>query len=282
MKRLTGIAQLSKLEIQALLEPGDTYPLSGSVGLVFHEPSTRTRFSFSVACLRAGLIPIDLNPGSSSEQKGETTIDTCKNLVWAGASALVLRTSENLLPERVADVVGIPVINAGDGTNEHPTQALGDALTLIQHFGSIEGLTIAIVGDVFFSRVARSNAYLLTKLGARVHFVSPDAADVPNTVPRHLNTNSLAEGLKGADAVMILRWQGERRVSGQYKGSYYCLDEEKMCAYTSPSTIVMHPGPVNRGVEVTSELIDGPRSWVRMQVENGVAARERVLRYLLS
>lgn len=283
MNHLISIADLSRQDIEGILDTrtAGIVPGGGSVALVFHEPSTRTRFSFTQAIHQVGLHPVDLNPGSSSEQKGETTIDTCRNLAWAGARALVLRTSLTGLPHKVAESVDIPVINAGDGTNEHPTQALGDALALRRHFGGIEGLTVAIVGDVFFSRVARSNAHLLTKLGASVRLVSPDAKDVPSNVPRSMSTSKLEEGLAGADVVMVLRWQDERHPSDRHHKAYYRIDEYALSAAPGHA-VVMHPGPVNRDVEVTAEVIDGPRSLIRHQVSAGVEARTKLLRRLLS
>jgi aspartate carbamoyltransferase catalytic subunit len=279
MKDLIGIADLSRDEVEDILSvklDGSTVRGGGAVGLVFHEPSTRTRFSFTQAVLRVGLTPVDLNPGSSSEQKGETTLDTCRNLEWAGARALVLRTRHNGLPAEVAKAVGIPVVNAGDGTNEHPTQALGDALTLWEHFGRVDGLTVAIVGDVASSRVARSNAHLLAKLGAKVQLVSGRPTDIPCS----FWSNTLEHGLAGADAVMILRWQDERHVPASEEKRGLHVDEDVLLRY-APGAVVMHPGPVNRGVEVTSEVVDGTRSLVRSQVEHGVKARTKLLLHLL-
>lgn len=280
MKHLTGIANLTRDEILSLLDTSPDVAAvldGGSVALVFHEPSTRTRFSFTQAAGRLYLHPVDLNPGSSSEQKGETTLDTCRNLAWAGARAIVLRTSKNRLPDDVAAVVDVPVVNAGDGTNEHPTQALGDALTLVRHFGGLQGLTVAIVGDVHNSRVARSNAHLLTKLGAKVNLVCEKCSpDVPHT----FLTNTLEHGLAGADVVMILRWQDERDLARHGIKQAYRIDEPTLAKF-APGAMVMHPGPVNRDVEVTSDVVDGPRSLIAAQVRNGVLARTAVLRRLL-
>ena len=280
MRSLTDIASLSADEIQTILK----VKLDGrfargptrTIALMFHEHSTRTRFSFTQAALFAGMTPVDLNPSISSEMKGETTVDTCRNLDWMGARAIVLRTSVNGLPEAVSRVVGIPVINAGDGTNEHPSQALGDALTLLQHFKRIEGLRVAIVGDVDNSRVARSNAHLLTKLGASVRCV---AASVPRNLPA-LCTESLEFGLAGADVVMILRWQDERHLAGRSTKEAYRIDEAVL-QQLAPKAMVMHPGPVNRGIEVTSDVVDGPRSLVASQVQHGVQARMKILYHLL-
>ena len=279
MQSLTNIASLSADEIKAILDVplrGQHVRNGGSVALMFHEHSTRTRFSFTQATLRVGLTPVDLNPSFSSEQKGETTLDTCRNLAWAGARAIILRTGVNDLPDEVAKVVDVPVINAGDGTNEHPSQALGDALTLLQHFKRIKGLTVAIVGDVNNSRVARSNAHLLSKFGADVRCVS---ASEPRDIPT-LCTDSLESGLKDADVVMILRWQDERHLAGRVTKETYRITEEVLHTY-APKAMVMHPGPVNRGIEVTSDVVDGPRSLVRSQVDNGVKARTKLLLHLL-
>lgn len=278
-RSLTNIAHLSTDEINAILKvklDGRGVRGGGSVALMFHEHSTRTRFSFTQAAIHVGLTPVDLNPSSSSEMKGETTLDTCRNLDWMGARAIILRTSVNDLPDEVSRVVGIPVINAGDGTNEHPSQALGDALTLLQHFKRIEGLRVAIVGDVNNSRVARSNVHLLTKLGADVRCVS---ASEPRDIPVPC-TKSLESGLEGADAVMILRWQDERHLAGRSTKEAYRIDEAVLQSF-APKAMVMHPGPINRGVEVTCDVVDGPRSLVRSQVENGVRARMKILYHLL-
>lgn len=287
MKHLTGIASLSRTEIDSILDlplRGQHVLGAGSVGLVFHEPSTRTRFSFAEAARRVGLTPVDLNVGSSSEQKGETALDTCRNLVWAGARALVLRTEQSGLPEVVSREVGVPVINAGDGVNEHPTQALGDALALREHFGRLDRLSIAIVGDVYHSRVARSCAHLFTMLGMQVRLVS---AVVPPDMPGEKVGPVLDVGLAGVDAVMVLRWQKERTEqwlvsSRDDDAAHLRITEEKLTRYATPSTVVLHPGPVNRDVEVTSEVVDGPRSLVRKQVEWGVKARTAVFLRLLN
>ena len=283
MRSLTDIASLSADEINAILNVklDGRHILrtrgGGSVALMFHEPSTRTRFSFSQAVHHVGLIPVDLDPSLSSEQKGETTVDTCRNLAWAEARAIIIRTRTAGLPAEVAAAVDIPVINAGDGTNEHPSQAFGDALTLMGHFKRIRGLTIAIVGDVSMSRVARSNAYLLTKLGANVRLVS---ASEPRNMPASLRTDSLETGLLGADVVMILRWQDERHLPGRRAKETYHIDED-ILARLAPKAMLMHPGPVNRGIEVTSDVVDGPRSLVKAQVQNGVKARMKILHHLL-
>lgn len=284
MRHLTGIASLSREEIQTILwsyqqEGGVSSP--GPIGLVFHEPSTRTRFSFASAALRVGCHPIDLNVGESSEQKGETTLDTCRNLVWAGAKALVLRTRKSNLPEEISRQVSVPVVNAGDGMNEHPTQALGDAITLQQQFGHLDGLRITIVGDIAGSRVARSNALLLSLFGADVRLVG---SRIPSDLPgeHYTRESSFVKALTGVDVVMLLRWQDERHLTGPVEHKIRYQVTEALLADYAPNAVVMHPGPVNRGVEVTDEVIDGPRSLVQKQVENGVLARAAVLRYVLS
>jgi len=253
---------------------------------LFFEPSTRTRTSFEIAGKRLSADVINFSPGSSSLKKEESILDTAKVLDAMAPDAVVVRHSVAGVPKRIADVLEAPVINAGDGAHEHPTQALLDCLTVLQEKGRIDGLTVTIVGDVLHSRVARSNIYAFTKLGAEVRVAGP-----PTMVPSSMEVlgvktfHSLREALDGVDVVMMLRIQHER-LSGALVPSVreyaatFGLDREKL-RYAKDDAIVMHPGPVNRGVELANDLADRRPSVVLDQVRNGVALRMAVL-YLLA
>lgn len=214
-------------------------------------------------------------------KKGETLPDTARTLGAMGPDALVLRHRENGAADEVAALVDCPVVNAGDGTNEHPTQALLDALTLTQHFGSLEGRTISIIGDIAHSRVAHSNALLLPRLGATVRLAGP-----PALVPAGSGDHSIDEAIAGADAVMMLRVQRERLDEdfGDAPGEYlrlYGLTPERL-ALAAEQAVVLHPGPMNRGIEIADEVADLPgRSLILRQVANGVAMRMAVLEMLV-
>ncbi|UUR08856.1 aspartate carbamoyltransferase catalytic subunit [Sphingomonas glaciei] len=248
----------------------------------FYENSTRTAMSFAQAAARLGAQAITLSVEHSSIKKGETLADTARTLGAMAPDALVLRHRQNGAAEEVAALVDCPVVNAGDGTNEHPTQALLDALTLRQHFGSLEGRTIAICGDILHSRVAHSNNQLLPRLGATVRLAGP-----PSLLPSDSNGLSLDEAIAGADAVMMLRVQRERLDEdlGDAPGEYlrlYGLTPERL-ALAAPGAVVLHPGPMNRGVEIADEVADLPgRSLILRQVANGVAMRMAVLELLLA
>jgi aspartate carbamoyltransferase catalytic subunit len=255
------------------------------IGLLFFEPSTRTRVSFERACTYLGYHSTNFSSSGSSMGKGETLKDTILTLKHERLDALVVRHPSCGSPKLVADYFGGPVINAGDGEHEHPTQALGDALTILQRKGKIEGLTVAIVGDVMHSRVARTNAWMLTKLGAKVRFVGPrtllpvSCALLPGEA-----TNELAEGLEGADVVMCLRLQKERMTEGlmssvgEYRRGFQV--NSQTLKYAHGDAIVMHPGPMNRGVELDDATADGPQSVVLDQVENCIYARTAVLQWV--
>ncbi|HYD38208.1 MAG TPA: aspartate carbamoyltransferase catalytic subunit [Allosphingosinicella sp.] len=248
---------------------------------LFFENSTRTLFSFEVAGKRLGAQVANFHPGGSSVRKGESLIDTALNLDAMRPDVMIVRHGETGAPSEVAEVVRCPVINAGDGTGEHPTQALLDALTIRRRKGRIAGLEVAICGDVRHSRVAGSNLRLLPLLGARVRLVGPPEM-LPDD-PRGLPTfTSLEEGIEGADVVMMLRIQRERMGTGAAPGlagyhRRYGLTMERL-GRAAPDAIVMHPGPMNRGVEIDSEVADHPaRSAILEQVELGVAVRMAVL-----
>jgi aspartate carbamoyltransferase catalytic subunit len=249
---------------------------------LFYENSTRTAMSFATAAHRLGASPASLSVEHSSVKKGETLEDTARTLNAMRPDCIVLRHRENGAPARIAEVVDCPVINAGDGTNEHPTQALLDALALRLHFGRIAGLRIAICGDIRHSRVARSNAKLLPRLGAEVRLGGP-----PSLVPEDLPALSVDEAIEGADVVMMLRVQRERLEEdlGDAPGEYlerYGLTLQRL-ERAAPRAAVMHPGPMNRGVEIANEVADDPdRSLILLQVEAGVAVRMACLEMLVA
>jgi aspartate carbamoyltransferase catalytic subunit len=247
----------------------------------FFENSTRTLLSFEIAAQRLGAQMVTMQVEMSSIKKGESLEDTARTLNAMRPDALVIRHGSSGAPKAVAGIMDCPVINAGDGTGEHPTQALLDAATLKQRFGRIEGLKVAICGDLAHSRVARSNGKLLPRLGAEVRFAGP-----PSLLPDDFDgSGSIDEAVEGADVVMMLRIQRER-LEGSLLPSMreysrtFGLNERRL-AGAAPDAIVMHPGPMNRGVEIDPAVADGRRSMVLDQVEAGVAVRMAVL-YLLS
>jgi aspartate carbamoyltransferase catalytic subunit len=253
---------------------------------LFFEPSTRTKASFEIAGKRLSADVINFSPSSSSLKKSESILDTARTLDAMDPDAVVVRHNVAGVPKQIADVLAAPVINAGDGAHEHPTQALLDLLTVRHEKGRIDGLTVAIVGDILHSRVARSNIYGFGKMGAEVRIVAP-----PPMIPAAVETlgvkafTSLREAIDGADVVMALRIQNER-LSGTYfpsvreYSSTFGIDREKL-KYAKDDAIVMHPGPVNRGVELSHDLTDHRPSVILDQVRNGVAIRMAVL-YLIS
>jgi aspartate carbamoyltransferase catalytic subunit len=246
------------------------------VGLAFYEASTRTRVSFELAAMALGATTVDLSVAGSSVIKGESLVDTLRTLERTGVTMLVLRHGSSGAPHLAARTTGLRVINAGDGTHAHPTQALLDALTLREALGTLDGILLTIVGDVVHSRVARSNIHCLRALGARVRVAGPPAwVEGFETWPGVEVATTLEDGLRGADAVMALRAQTERGASVP-AGADWRLDEERM-RLADPGAVVMHPGPTNEGVELTADLANGPRSLIGRQVENGVPVRMAVL-----
>jgi aspartate carbamoyltransferase catalytic subunit len=256
-----------------------------SVVNYFFEPSTRTRTSFDVAAKRLSADTFSLSASGSSAVKGETLIDTARNLQAMNPDLIVLRHSSTGAPHLLAKEIPAGIINAGDGINEHPTQALLDMFTIREQKGRIKGLDIAIIGDISHSRVARSNIIGLTKMGARVTVSGP-----PQMIPFGVDdfgvqvVNSPAEAVKDKDVVMMLRIQLERQSKVLFPGlreyaSFFGMTK-KTLKHAKKDVIVMHPGPMNRGVEITSEVADGPSSVILNQVTNGVAIRMAVL-YLL-
>lgn len=287
---LLSIDSLSDDQLQGLLaraqQFADGAPAAGiltgrTVFNCFYENSTRTAMSFAQAAAKLGAQPITLSVEHSSEKKGEALEDTARTLDAMKPDALVLRHRESGAAAQVAGLVSCSVINAGDGTNEHPTQALLDALTLLQHFGSLDGRTVAIIGDVRHSRVAHSNARLLPRLGAKVRLAGPPAL-MPNG-----EENGVDEAITDADAVMTLRVQRERLDEdfGDLPGEFlqrFGLTKDRL-ALAKPEAVVLHPGPMNRGVEIADEVADLPgRSLILRQVANGVAMRMAVLELLVS
>lgn len=256
-----------------------------TVGLAFYEASTRTRVSFELAARALGADVVDLQVAASSVRKGESLVDTVRTLERTGVTIMVLRHGSSGAPQLAARETGMHIVSAGDGTHAHPTQALLDALTLIEALGTLDGRTIAIVGDIGRSRVARSNLHALTTLGAHVVLGGPQAwvrdfADWPEVRV----ATTLDEAIRDADAVMTLRVQLERVASGEMPAlaDYahdWRLDEGRM-ALAAPGAPILHPGPTNEGVEITAELANGGRSLIGRQVENGVPIRMAVLALL--
>jgi aspartate carbamoyltransferase catalytic subunit len=291
-RHLLGIEGLSAEEITRLLDLSQSYAerpkddqrartlLSGrTVMNLFFENSTRTLTSFELAAKRLGADVINMAVSTSSIKKGETLLDTAMTLNAMGPDVMIVRHPESGAVSLLSQKVDGAVVNAGDGRHEHPTQALLDALTIRRRRGKIQGLIVAICGDVLHSRVARSNIHLLTKLGARVRVIAPTTL-LPSQIDRmgvEVFTD-MRKGLKDADVVMMLRLQLER-MQGAYVPSireyfhFYGLDYDKL-EVAKPDAIIMHPGPMNRGVEIDSELADDiNRSVIREQVEMGVAVR---------
>ena len=295
-RHLLAIEDLSPVEITVLLDLGEQYvalnrevskkrdTLRGRTLInLFFESSTRTQSSFELAGKRLGADVMNMSVGTSSVKKGETLIDTAMTLNAMHPDLLVVRHQDSGAVSLLARKVDCSVINAGDGSHEHPTQGLLDALTIRRRLGRIQGLTVAICGDILHSRVARSNINLLQKMGARVRLVAPKTL-LPNSIAR-LGPDifhRMEEGLDGADVVMMLRLQQER-MDGSFLPStrefyrFYGLDADRL-ALAKPGAFVMHPGPMNRGVEIDSAVADDvQRSLIQEQVEMGVAIRMAVL-----
>ncbi|HZM07237.1 MAG TPA: aspartate carbamoyltransferase catalytic subunit [Methylocella sp.] len=252
---------------------------------LFFETSTRTQSSFELAGKRLGADVMNMSVATSSVKKGETLLDTAMTLNAMRPDIIVVRHARAGAVHLLAKKVDCSVVNAGDGAHEHPTQALLDALTIRRNKGKIEGLTVAICGDILHSRVARSNILLLSALGARVHIVGPSTLLPPGIERLGVRVfRDMPSGLEGADIVMMLRLQRERMQGGYIPSAkeyfrFFGLDEAKL-KYAKPDALVMHPGPINRGVEIDSNVADGCSSLIREQVEMGVAMRIAVLEAL--
>ncbi len=298
-KDLLGIKELSLEEIILFLDTAAGFKdvigrdikkvpaLRGKTAVnLFFEPSTRTRTSFELAAKRLSMDVINFSVPTSSVVKGEGLIDTALTVQALGADFIIIRHTSSGAPYLLAKHLKASVINAGDGTNEHPTQALLDAFTIIEKKGDIKGLEIAIVGDIAHSRVAKSNIYCLTKLGAKVRLIGP-----PTLIPDKIREmgvgvfHNMEEGLKNVDVLMMLRIQMERQGKGFFPSTdeysrNWGLTSERL-SLAGDNVIVMHPGPMNRGIEIVSEIADGPNSVILDQVTNGIAVRMAVM-YLLS
>jgi aspartate carbamoyltransferase catalytic subunit len=298
-KDLLGIKELENEDIELILETASGFrdvlgrdikkvpALRGKTAVnLFYEPSTRTRTSFELAAKRLSTDVISISTSTSSVVKGETLLDTARTVQALGADFIILRHSCSGTAHFLAKSLDASIINAGDGTNEHPTQALLDLFTIKEKKGVIRGLEVAIIGDILHSRVAKSNIYALKKMGANIRLIGP-----PTLVPSYIKElgvsifSDMKTGLKGADVVMMLRIQMERQGKGFFPSTIeyfrnWGMTSEHL-AQAEKDALVMHPGPMNRGVEISSDVADGPKSVIMEQVTNGLAVRMAVL-YLLS
>lgn len=298
-KDLLGIKELIPEEINHILDTAAGFkdvlerdikkvpPLRGkTVVSLFFEPSTRTRTSFELAAKRLSADVVNFSVSTSSLVKGETLKDTALTIQSLGADFIVIRHAAAGVPHFLSKLLNISIINAGDGANEHPTQALLDLYTILSHKKKIKGLTVAIIGDIAHSRVAKSNIYALTKLSAKVRVICP-----PTLMPAGIDNlgvdvfDSIEQGIKNADVIMTLRLQLERQGKGFFPSleeyfKLYGLTTERL-KLAKDDAIVMHPGPMNRGVEIESEVADGSQSVILEQVTNGIAIRMAVL-YILA
>lgn len=298
-KDLLGLKDLTAEEIQYILDTAKTMKmilesknkktphLAGkSIVTLFYENSTRTRLSFELASKYMGASMANISAQVSSVAKGETLIDTGKTINAMGTDVIVIRHPMSGAPHLLAKHVSASVINAGDGMNEHPTQALLDMFTIMEKKGRIKGLKVAIIGDIYHSRVARSNIWGLTKLGADVSVSGPSTLLPPELDKTGVRVyNTIQEGLLDADVIIGLRIQKERQKKGLFPtlreySRFFGLDDKRLML-AKKDAIILHPGPVNRGIELSSAIIDGDRSFINEQVTNGVAVRMALL-YLLT
>ena len=296
---LLGLKETSRDDITAILDDAvklkndvleqdikKSNILSGkSIITLFFENSTRTRVSFELASKYLGATAANISAGGSSIAKGETLIDTAKTLETMGTDVIIIRHSMSGSPHLISKYIGSKVINAGDGMNEHPTQALLDIMTIREKKGKVKGLKVAIVGDVKHSRVARSNIYGLNKLGAEVVLAGPSTLLPSNLEDMGVKVyTDVEKAVEGADVVMGLRIQLERQKKGLFPSireynKYFGIDERRL-SLAKPDAILMHPGPVNRGVELNPQVADGSQSVINQQVTNGVCVRMAVLNML--
>lgn len=298
-KDLLGLKDLTAEEIIHILETAKTmkYILTSnskktphlqgkSIITLFYENSTRTRLSFELASKYMSASAANISASSSSVAKGETLIDTGKTIDMMGADIIIIRHPMSGAPHLLAKNVNASVINAGDGMNEHPTQALLDIFTIFEKKGSLKGLKVAIIGDIYHSRVARSNIWGMLKLGADVSVAGPSTLLPPELDKAGVKVyNTIQEALIDADVVMGLRMQLERQKKGLFPtvreySKFFGLDEKRL-KFAKDDVLVLHPGPVNRGVELSTYVVDGERSLINEQVTNGVAVRMALL-YLLT
>lgn len=295
-KDILGLQYLTKEEIELLLNTAENLKEINSRDIkkvptlrgktivnLFYEASTRTRTSFEIAAKRLSADTINISASTSAVQKGETLSDTARNVEAMKPDIIVMRHALSGAHEYLAKRVSYSVINAGDGAHEHPSQGLLDMLTMRERFGALDGLKVAIVGDITHSRVARSNIYGLTKMGAHVFLAGPPTM-MPMGIERLGNVTvcrTMREAVDGADVIMMLRIQQERQgktllpTIREYS-RYFGLSSDVM-KLAKPDVMVMHPGPMNRGVEICSDVADGPNSHILQQVENGVAVRMSML-----
>jgi aspartate carbamoyltransferase catalytic subunit len=293
---LLGIEELDRAEIEAILTRAkDFQPLQSQqvkkldtlrgkmIVNLFYEASTRTRTSFEIAAKRLSADAVSITASGSSVTKGESLVDTLNTLAAMRPDAIVMRHSASGAPHFLARHLPTPIINAGDGTHEHPTQALLDARTILDRRPSLEGLRVAIIGDIAHSRVARSNVHLLSKFGAEIVLCGPASllpVELAGLAPGVCLTNDITEAIRDADVIMMLRVQLERQHEAAFPASeyfrFYGLRLEHLES-ARPDCIVMHPGPINRGRELSSEVADFQRSVILNQVENGIAVRMAVL-----
>lgn len=297
---LLGIEELGRGEIETILQRSkDFQPLQREsvkrldllrgrlVVNLFFEASTRTRTSFEIAAKRLSADSISITASSSSVSKGESLVDTLNTLGAMRPDAIVMRHAASGAPHFLARHLPTPIINAGDGTHEHPTQALLDARTILDRRETLEGLRVAIIGDIAHSRVARSNVHLLSKFGAKIVLCGPASLlpkELTSIAPGVTLTNDMRDAIDQADVIMMLRVQLERQHEAAFPASeyfqFYGLRLEHL-ALAKPNVIVMHPGPINRGREISSEVADSQLSMILNQVENGVAVRMAVLERVL-
>jgi aspartate carbamoyltransferase catalytic subunit len=293
---LLGIAELERAEIEAILTRARDFQaiqsqpskkldsLRGKMIVnLFFEASTRTRTSFEIAAKRLGADAVSITASGSSVSKGESLVDTLNTLAAMRPNAIVMRHAASGAPHFLARHLAIPIINGGDGTHEHPTQALLDARTILDRRAHLEGLRVAIIGDIAHSRVARSNVHLLSKFGVDIVLCGPASLlplELASMAPGVTLTNDIGEAIRDADVIMMLRVQLERQHEAAFPASeyfqFYGLRLEHL-ALARPDVIVMHPGPINRGRELSSEVADSQKSVILNQVENGIAVRMAVL-----
>jgi len=298
---LLGIEGLAREEIQAILDRArDFQPRNGQsfrkydllrdrmVVNLFFEASTRTRTSFEIAAKRLGADSVSITAQASSVSKGESLVDTLNTLAAMRPNAIIMRHAASGAPHFLQRHLGIPIINAGDGTHEHPTQALLDARTILDRGAKLEGLRVAIIGDIAHSRVARSNVYLLSKFGADIVLCGPASLlppELKQLAPGVTLTTDMDEAIRNADVIMMLRVQLERQHEAAFPAGeyfpFYGLRLEHL-KLAKADVIVMHPGPINRGREISSEVADSQRSAILNQVENGISVRMAVLERVLS
>jgi len=300
MKGLLGIEELTREEVQAILDrarhfqvgPGQRFRkfdlLKGRMVVnLFFENSTRTRTSFELAAKGLGADAVSITAQASSVSKGESLVDTLNTLGAMRPDAIIMRHAASGAPHFLQRHLGIPIINAGDGTHEHPTQALLDARTILDRGKSLEGLRVAIIGDIAHSRVARSNVHLLSKYGADIVLCGPASllpVELTQLAPGVTLTTDMDEAIRDADVIMMLRVQLERQHEAAFPAGeyfpFYGLRLEHL-KLAKPDVIVMHPGPINRGREISSEVADSQRSAILNQVENGISVRMAVLERVL-